>query len=448
MNTATKTRKDNLSNTDAQPFEAGDYGPRRPRAFFEKLFLNYMDGEKDGVLRLEYPQTREMVRLGAGKDDDFAADAVIRVVDESFFKKSVLFGEVGFGEAYVDKLWDTPDLYAVLNFFLRNAERTPTFAGASGNVRELAVNLLGAVNRRLHNSRRNTKANSRKNISEHYDLSNDFFSLMLDETMAYSSGIFTQESDDLRQSQLNKFESLCKRLQLSADDHLLEIGTGWGGMAMYAAENYGCRVTTVTISREQYEFAREKVRAAGLRDRIDVQLRDYREITGQFDKIVSVEMVEALGYEYFDTFFAKCASVLKPEGIMAIQCITFPEPYFKKYLKHVDWIQIHIFPGSLLLSPHEIMNSLERTSDLMIWEMESIGLHYAKTLRLWRENILENRERLEEMGFDDHFMRKWLYYLIYCEVGFANRYINDVQLVFSRPLNSKLENPRGRGFTP
>ena len=263
---------------------------------------------------------------------------------------------------------------------------------------------------------------------------------MLDDTMAYSSALFKGPEDTLKAAQLNKFKRLAEKLQLSERDHLLEIGSGWGGFAIFAAENYGCKITTVTISKNQYDYCLELTRAKGLENQVTVLLQDYRDIEGSYDKIVSIEMVEALGYKYFDTFFKKCASLLKSTGIMAIQAITFPEPYYSDYLKSTDWTQKYIFPGSLLLSVREIMQSLDRTSDLMIWDIESMGTHYAKTLEAWRLNVESNESAISNLGFDEAFFRKWYYYLKYCQAGFANRYINVMQLVFSRPLNRNLVN--------
>lgn len=407
------------------------YNERSTRGFFEKLFYLALAKVDRGTLLVRFPEIRESVSLGKGE-----IVAEIYVTDTAFFKRTVLFGEIGFGEAYVLGYWQSNDLYGVLSWFLSNRQKLPTFASSKGS---FFLNLLGFLNRSWHRMRPNTKEISRKNISEHYDLSNDFFSLMLDSTMAYSSAVFPEETSSLLEAQLNKFDLLAEKLQLQPHHHLLEIGCGWGGFSIYAAERFGCRVTAVTISKEQYEMALQKVHEKDLSDLVKVKLQDYREIEGKFDRIVSIEMVEALGFENFDVFFSKVDQVLKRNGIMALQCITFPDPYFKRYLKNVDFTQRHIFPGSVLMSNIEILKSLDRTGDLMVWDLQSIGLDYARTLYEWRSNVETNLDEIKKLGFDGEFLRKWFYYLDYCRTGFQERYINAIQVVLSRPMNPDLD---------
>ncbi|MCB1308455.1 MAG: class I SAM-dependent methyltransferase [Leptospiraceae bacterium] len=401
----------------------------KPGGVFERIFLYALRNNQSGGLLLRFPDDSTIV-LGHG-----TIQATLEVRDRRLFRHSVLFGEIGFGEAYVEGWWDSPQPMAVLDWFMRNHSQSPSFSG--GGVRQLYVNLLGWINRCRHYLRSNTRRMSRRNISDHYDLSNDFFKLWLDESMAYSSGIFLAPDDSLTQAQQNKFAAIARKLQLHSGDHVLEIGCGWGGFALYAARNHQCRVTGITISREQYDYARDHVQSEGLEHLIDIQLCDYRDLSteNRYSKIVSIEMVEALGREYLDTFFRQCNRLLKPDGLMLIQCITFPDPYYADYVRNVDWTQIHIFPGSLLLSLRETMNSLHRTGDLMALQVESIGPHYARTLREWRRNFNARLQAVSALGFDERFVRKWNYYLMFCETGFAARYINDMQILFSRPTN-------------
>lgn len=393
---------------------------------FETIFYRALESNKDGGLVVS-SGGRERY-LGS---EDGHSPALLNVEDGSFFRKCVLYGEVGFGEAYVDGLWSSPDPMGVVEWFARNAASTPTFASSAAN--PITVNILGVIDKLRYLMRPNTLKMSRQNIRDHYDLGNEFFQLFLDETMAYSCAVFKTPSETLHEAQKNKFEKLYEKLQLSPGHHLLEIGCGWGGFAVYAAKRSGCRVTGVTISRAQYEFALKRVKEEGLEGQVEILLEDYRKLTGKYDRIVSIEMMEALGYEYLDTFFAQCRALLKPGGIMAVQCITFPDASYEAYRKGMDWTRIHIFPGSLLLSVQRMMTSLKRTGNLMVEDLESIGLHYAKTLRMWCDNFLENSDDVRNMGFSDAFLRKWRYYFMFCEAGFANKLINDVQMVMHAP---------------
>jgi len=361
--------------------------------------------------------------------------AIIEVTEKDFYRHCVFFGEIGFGEAYVAAWWQTPDLNLVLRWFAENARQMPGFSGAG--VTSWFMNLLGFVNRIRHHLRPNTERISRRNISEHYDIGNDLYELMLGKTMAYSCGIFRTGRESLDQAQENKFALLAAKLQLKKSDHLLEIGSGWGGFAIYAARKFGCKIKTVTISEEQYEYATQTIRAASLEHLIDISLTDYRKLTGKYDKIVSIEMAEAIGFKYFDTFFGQCATLLKADGLAVLQYITYPESIFEKYLRNTDFSQVYIFPGSCLLSNLEVMKSLHRTGDLLLQDLETIGQHYATTLRLWRKNIEKSQPLLAKAGYSDEFLRKWRYYLTFCEAGFAERAINDVQIVLARANTKK-----------
>ena len=287
-----------------------------------------------------------------------------------------------------------------------------------------------------HRRNRNTQAGSKKNIAYHYDLGNDFYRLFLDQSLAYSCAYYETAEDFLETAQQRKFDIICRKLQLEARDHLLEIGTGWGGFAAYAAENYGCRVTTTTISRQQHDYAKELFTRLGpAGERIDLLFEDYRNLRGQYDKIVSIEMFEAVGHEHYDDYFGACDRLLKPNGSMLLQTITIQEAKFDHYRKQSDWIKKHIFPGAELASVTEILRSLARTTRLQAFHLEDIGMHYALTLREWRRRFLQNLAEVRRLGFDERFVRMWHYYLAYCEGAFLERYISDVQLVLSKVTN-------------
>jgi cyclopropane-fatty-acyl-phospholipid synthase len=297
------------------------------------------------------------------------------------------------------------------------------------------LNILKWWNRRKYFKRANTLKGSRQNISDHYDLSNEFFRLFLDETMTYSSAYFRRDGMTLEEAQLAKYERLCQQLHLSRADHVLEIGSGWGFGAVYMARRYGCRVTSVTISAEQYHLATKRVKAEGLEDLIQIRLEDYRKLSGQFDKIVSVEMLEAVGHKYLDTYFSKCNELLKRDGVLALQVITCPDSRYESMRKGVDWIQKHIFPGSLLPSVSAINAAINRAGEMTLVDLKDLGLHYAATLKIWFLHFNSRLEQVKAMGFDDRFIRKWNYYLCYCEAAFRMRNIHVMQLIYTRPNN-------------
>jgi cyclopropane-fatty-acyl-phospholipid synthase len=397
--------------------------------FYQKMIIDLLSKMKLGTLNITLPNG-EFIKLGNG-DGNITANAEIK--DPEFFKRCVLYGDIGFGESYVDGLWDTDNITNVIKWFLLNIENAPSVSGSSA--KNFVLNLLKVANKVYHSKRLNSVEGSRKNISEHYDLNNDFFSLFLDRTMTYSSAYFKEENMSLEQAQLAKYERLCRQLNLKGSDHVLEIGSGWGGNAIYIARNYGCKVTTVTISEEQYKLAKERVTKENLSDKIEVVLKDYRKIEGKFDKIVSIEMLEAVGAEFYDTYFKKCSDLLKREGILAIQVITCPDSRFESLKNGVDWIQKHIFPGSLLPSVAAINASINKTSDMTLVDLKDIGLHYAHTLNIWHKEFNTKLSEVKKLGFDETFIRKWNYYLNYCEAAFAMRNINVMQMVYSRPNN-------------
>lgn len=359
--------------------------------------------------------------------------ADVQIHTKTLFKRAVLFGDIGFAEAYMDGDWETSDLTRLLSWFLLNIQNAPTLSGSSA--KSFVLNTLQLWNKVFHAKRKNSISGSRKNIAAHYDLSNDFFELFLDRTMTYSSALFVKSDMDLESAQYAKYESLCQSLKLSPADHVLEIGTGWGGFAEYAAKTYGCKITTATISKEQHAYAVERLKKAGLSDRVEVLLCDYRHIQGTFDKVVSIEMIEAVGAQYLDTYFNKIQSVLKPDGVLALQAIVCPDSRFESFKKNVDFIQKHIFPGSLLPSIAAINESVNKTGDLFMFGLKDLGRSYGTTLATWRERFNQNIDQIAQMGFDETFIRKWNYYFAYCEAAFNMRNINVVQMVYTRPNN-------------
>jgi cyclopropane-fatty-acyl-phospholipid synthase len=396
---------------------------------YQGLVLSALSRMDKGRLYLTLPDG-EQLSIGDGVAP-VTASLVIR--NEAFYKRCVLHGDIGFGEAYVDGLWDTDNITTVISWFLLNIDNAPGLSGS--RTRAFALNLLKGWNRLAH-SRANTRDGSRKNIAEHYDLNNDFFGLFLDPSMTYSSAYFFREGMTLQEAQQAKYDRLCRQLRLQPGDQVLEIGSGWGENAIYMARNYGCRVTSLTISEEQFRYASDRVKTEGLEDRVTFLLQDYRKINGQYDKIVSVEMLEAVGHNFLDGYFSKCHALLKRDGILALQVITCPDPRYDSLRKGIDWIQKHIFPGSLLPSVGTINNAVNRTGDLSLVDLKDLGLHYAKTLRAWYEQFNARLSEVRSLGFDDRFLRKWNYYFCYCEAAFAMRNIHVMQLVYTRPNNT------------
>lgn len=398
--------------------------------FFEKVVLNALSKMNLGKLEITMPDG-EVLLFGNGEGK---IDANIQVNHSDFFKSIALYGDIGFGEGYTSGLWDSTNITNVIKWVLLNIENAPSVTGSK--VRSVALNLFKWVNKLYHIRRANTLAGSQKNISEHYDLNNDFFATFLDKTMTYSSGYFYQEGMSLEESQYAKYDRLAKQLKVKASDHVLEIGSGWGGNAIFLAKNYGCQVTSVTISKEQQKLAIERVKAEGLEDRVSIIIQDYRKIEGTFDKIVSIEMLEAVGHQYLETYFEKCQTLLKPDGIFAFQVITSPDSRYDHLRNGVDWIQKHIFPGSLLPSVAAINKAINNTGELTMVDLKDMGLDYAKTLHLWFLEFNKSLDKVKSLGFDEVFIRKWNYYLNYCEAAFSMRNINVMQLVYTRPNNT------------
>ncbi len=425
MNPSTATLKSPLARTCAD----------KSGGFYQRAVLQALGQMTLGCLQLELPDGTKKTIGQPGA----AVAANVRVLNWNFFKHCVLFGDIGFGEAYVDGDWDTDDIARVISWFILNVENAPAMSGSRG--KKFVINLLGGWNRLRHWLRPNSLATSRRNISEHYDLGNDFYKLFLDPTMTYSSALFESPDETLEQAQTAKYDRLCRQLKLKPGEHVLEIGSGWGGFSRHAAKNYGVQITTVTISEEQFKFAGDLFQSEGVADRVKIKLMDYRRLTGQFDKIVSIEMLEAVGDAYLETYFAKCHEVLKPGGLLALQMITCPDSRYDSLRKNVDWIQKHIFPGSLLLSVHRVNQALRRTGDLYLHDLKDLGLSYAETLRRWRVAFNQHESAVRALKFDSRFIRKWNYYLSYCEAAFARRNITVVQAIYSRPNNPTLQLP-------
>ncbi len=428
----------------ASPVSAGDLvynrslketNPNFP--IYQKLFFKALGSMQKGSLRLILPDGSQ-VTMG-NPDSDYEPrfhSAMIKVNKWVFFKKSVLHGDIGFSDSYLTGDWETDSIFNVISWFILNVETSVSLSGNRNKLFHLDFFNLG--NRFLHFLRRNTMKGSKQNIVEHYDLGNRFYKLFLDPTMTYSSAYFQNLEDSLEKAQETKVDLLCQKLKLKPTDHLLEIGSGWGYLAIHAAKNYGCKVTTITLSEEQFKFAKERIQKEGLSDKIEIKIQDYRLLQGSFDKIVSVEMLEAVGDAYYESFFEKCQSVLKPDGILAMQVITCPDSRFQSFKKGIDFIQKHIFPGSLLPSIGRMNQAINRTGDLYLFHLEDMGKHYVRTLNLWAKAFDENLQEVRVQGYSETFIRKWRYYLAYCGAAFDMRNISVVQMVYTRPNNLKI----------
>lgn len=402
------------------------------RGFYERIFDRIFCPMREGRLTVKLPDGRRL-EYGQGQG---GTGAEITVRDARLFKKCFWHGDVGFGESYVDGDWDTPEITAVIEWMIRNVEHHPTLM--ADEKKKSPVNWLKFLNILKHWTAANTLSGSRKNISAHYDLGNEFFQLFLDPSMTYSSAYFKQPDLDLQSAQEQKYDVLCRKLRLKQNDRVLEIGGGWGGFAMHAAKNYGCHVTSLTVSREQFDHARRRFFESGLNKLCEMKFMDYRLMEGKFDKIVSIEMIEAVGDRYLDTFFAQCQRLLDNQGLLALQMILSPDHRYQSFRDNVDWIQKHIFPGSLLPSLSRITRAINRTGTLCLYDYEDITPYYVKTLALWRENFNSRGREVIGLGFDEKFIRKWNYYWSYCEAAFKTRNISVAQAVYSRPNNFSL----------
>lgn len=390
-----------------------------------KLVLGQLGQLRYGTLTLVDGGAVHTFGDGAG-----GLEATVYVADARFYRGLAFGGTVGVADAYIDGFWTCDDLVSLFRIVTLNQTV----------MRDLGKGLArlgGEVQKVVHMLHRNTRSGSKKNIAAHYDLGNDFYRLWLDEKMMYSCAIYDDEHTTLDAAAVNKLDRICKKMDLKPSDHVLEIGTGWGGFAVHAATYYGCRVTTTTISKAQYACAVERVQDAELADRVTVLLEDYRDLTGQFDQVVSIEMIEAVGHQYYDTFFKQCSGLLKPNGLMVLQAITMSDWAYETAKDSIDFIKSHVFPGSCIPSVTAISNSLAKVTDLKPVHVEDIGSHYVRTLHDWCARFWNQVDAVRAQGFDDRFIRMWEYYLCYCEGGFAERYISDVQMVMAKPLNRR-----------
>jgi cyclopropane-fatty-acyl-phospholipid synthase len=372
----------------------------------------------DGIDHHQYGQSEEIT-------------ATITVHDPRFYGEMAFGGSIGAGEAYMLGYWSADNLTNVIRLMCLNQQLMDSLEGGYQWLRKPLLKVLHWLNS-------NTSEGSRKNIAAHYDLGNDFFALWLDSTMMYSSAIFSEDSLDLHAASLRKLEVICNKLDIKASDHIIEIGTGWGGFAIYAVQHYGCKVTTTTISKQQYHLAKSRVEEAHLQDNITLLLKDYRDLEGKFDKLVSIEMIEAVGHQYYDTYFAKCSDLLKPDGLALIQAITIADQRFEAAKNSVDFIQRYIFPGSNIPSITALLNSITKVSDMRLFDLEDIGPHYATTLAAWRQNFFKKINDVRALGYSEEFIKMWEFYLCYCEGGFSERSLGDAHLLLAKPMNRRV----------
>ncbi len=396
---------------------------RRPIGFLARAVLGRLEGLEEGLLHLRQGEQR----WSFGRPAADGLEAQVEILDGSFWSALALRGSVGAGESYVRGEWRADDLPALVRLLVRNRA---ALAGLEGGLAKLYAPAL----RLVHRLRDNSRTGSRRNIRAHYDLSNEFYALFLDPTLTYSCGIFGPGATTLEAAQRAKIDRACRKLELSPRDHLLEIGTGWGALAIHAAREYGCRVTTTTISERQRELAAARIRAAGLEDRITLLSSDYRDLEGRFDKLVSIEMIEAVGARHLETFVATCARLLVPQGQMLLQAITIDDRLYAEALRSVDFIQRYVFPGAFIPSVDAIHSAAVRRSDLRLFHLEEIGPHYVPTLAAWRHALLERADGVRALGFDDELLRLFEFYFAYCEGGYAERQLGNVQMLFTKPL--------------
>ena len=352
-------------------------------------------------------------------------DVTVTILNPRFYRAIALGGHVGAAESYAEGIWTTEDLTSLVRLFVCNRE---VLDGMETGM----ARLVQPLRQLLHSKNRNTESGSRRNIRAHYDLGNNFFREFLDETMTYSAGIFDKPESTLKEASIAKYDRLCRKLSLSPEDHVIEIGSGWGGFAIHAAQNYGCKITTTTISEEQYTLGKLRIQDAGLGDRITILLQDYRKLTGTFDKLVSIEMIEAVGHHYFESFFNQCSHLLAPHGLAAIQGITIQDRFYESARKEVDFIKRYIFPGSCIPSITALSTAASIT-DLRLVHLEDLTPHYAETLRRWRARFLGRWDRIEAQGFDEYFKKIWEFYFCYCEGGFDEAALGSLQFLYAKP---------------
>lgn len=416
-----------MENVNTSTNKSGLAAERMPLVsrIAKQLVCNQLAQLGEGTLRIRQTGFDDLV---FGNDDPTYPSAELVIHNHSTWRDLVTGGSVGAAESFVAGDWNSPDLVALLRFFTRNLDTMNAFEDKFSWVSKPAL-------KGLHWLNRNTPEGSRKNISAHYDLGNDLFSQFLDPTMMYSSAIYPHPDASLEEAAVHKLDVICRKLDLQPGDQVMEIGTGWGGFAIHAAKHYGCHVTTTTISKEQWALAQARVESEGLEDKITLLFDDYRDLSGQFDKLVSIEMIEAVGPDFLDSYLSQISALLKPDGIALVQAINMPEQRYERAIKNVDFIQRYIFPGSFIPSFGAILGSMQRGSDLVLTQVDDFGFHYARTLHDWCERFMAKREVLAEQGYDTEFQRLWQFYFAYCEAGFSERAIGVAHLMMAKPAN-------------
>jgi len=401
------------------------------KSIWNRFGDRYLSKIKIGYIKVTYPD-------GLKKEYGIKAQTGVEleIKSSSFFRRLAFYGDIGFAESYMDGDFECNDLTKLIQIAILNSEVLQT---NSEDEKSFSLyNALPWFNKIKHSLRKNSKTRSQKNISQHYDLSNDFFKLMLDDTMMYSAAVFNDKNEDLYAAQKTKIDLLAKKLNLKRGSKVLEIGSGWGAMAMHLVNEYECNVTTLTLSKEQKKICEQRFKENKIEQSIDVMLKDYRDIDGEFDAIIAVEMFEAVGKQYFDIFFKKCESLLKRSGVLVMQIITMPDQRYDSYCKGTDFIQKYIFPGGHLPSVNKILEVTTNKTNLNLLNLEDYTEHYAKTLNIWHEKFIQQLDQVKSLGFDEYFVRMWKMYLCYCEAAFLTRNINLVQVAFTRYQNIDL----------
>jgi len=412
-----------LVSVNTPDFDVDERKPSRLERFARRLLLARLEKLEEGQIVL----SENGQHLTFGKlTEAYPLTAQIRIRNPKFYSDIAFGGSTGAGEAYINGYWACDELSDLLRILIHNRDVLEEMD------KGLAV-LSRPLQKVIHFLNKNTRNGSRKNIAAHYDLGNDFYQLWLDKTMMYSCAYFESPETSLRDASIEKLDRICRKLNLSAEDSVIEIGTGWGGFAMHAARHYGCHVTTTTISQQQHDYAAQAIRDAGLEDRITLLFDDYRDLEGQYDKLVSIEMIEAVGHEFHETYFKKCCELLKPDGQMLLQAITIADQRYDAYKTSVDFIKRYIFPGGCLTSVTDMTKVMTGSTDMRVIHLEDIGPHYATTLREWHDRFFARIDQVRELGYSDAFIRMWRFYLAYCESAFLERVIGDVQMLMMRP---------------
>jgi cyclopropane-fatty-acyl-phospholipid synthase len=413
---------------DPRPDALGELAELSPLGTLDRALRRRLIAQLEALRDCEVRLIDSEGDVRLGRPADLVAQTLrctLRIHDAAFYRALAGNGSVGAAEAYMDGLWHCDDLVALVRILVRNRDLLDAMEGGMAKLGGWAMRVWNAF-------RRNTRTGSRRNIAAHYDLGNDLFRLFLDESMMYSSAIYASETESLEDAQFRKLDRICRKLELGPGTRVVEIGTGWGGFALHAAKHYGAHVTTTTISREQHALAEQRVKEAGLADKVTLLLRDYRDLEGSYDRLVSIEMIEAIGHQYLDTYFAKVGSLLKPDGMALIQAITIEDHRYQQALESVDFIKRHIFPGSFIPSVSAMLGAVAKT-DLRLYNLEDIGPSYALTLREWRHRFMARLDAVRGLGYPERFIRMWEFYLAYCEGGFMERSIGDVHLLLTRP---------------